>query len=172
MTSPSVATALKLVGALVVVGGSFWGTLTYLNSHDRHNATGSNAQNVVELRPDHWQANLKAGYELKDGNVVMHGPGDIYAEAACPVAQCDVDFTVDVQHADAASVALRFLNSAGTPIVAPVGHEISGMKSQQADVRASSPPGAKNVQAFIYAPKPTDVVVFANPLIRLRPAPN
>jgi hypothetical protein len=171
MTSRAAANALRMIGALAVVGGSFWATLTYLDYRDQENAApaGSSAQPVVELRPDHWNAVSQASYELKNGTVVMHGPGYIYAEAECPVAKCEVDFSIAVQNADAANIGVRFVNAAGSPIGDEVIHGISGMKKQLADVRADTPPGAKKVQALIYAPKSSDFVVFGSPLIRIRP---
>jgi hypothetical protein len=171
MISRAAINLLRLIGAFVVVGGSFWATLSYLDYRDRENAatTVPPARVVVEVRPDRWLTALQASYELKNGTVVMHGPGHIYAEAECPAAKCDVDFSIEVQHADAANIGLRFVNAAGSPIGDAVLREISGMKSQRADVHANTRPGATKVQALVYAPKSTDAVVFGSPLIRIRP---
>jgi hypothetical protein len=172
MISRAAIDLLRLIGALVVVGGSFWATLAYLDYRDRENAatTVPPARVVVELRPDHWQTALQASYEVKNGTFVMHGPGYIYAEVECPAAKCDVDFSIEVQHADAANIGLQFVDAAASQVGDTVIHGISGIKNQQADVRANMPLRARKVQALIYAPKSTDAVVFGSPLIRIRPS--
>jgi hypothetical protein len=160
--------AIKIIGALMILMGSFWITLKSLDYIAISNQEAREAA-TKEIRPTTWKTTGGASYEIRNGMVIFHGPDYIFNQVECGSLRSNIKFSIFIERANEANLELTFLNAGAGIIGEPLIQTISGMTNQTAELRSPTRQGAGIIQAIIYSPRETDTVVFKDPFIECKP---
>jgi hypothetical protein len=160
--------AFKIIGALMILMGSFWITLKSLDYIAISNEEAREAA-TKEIRPTTWKTSGGASYEIRNGMVIFRGPDYIFNQVYCGSLMSNIKFSIFIERADEANMQLTFLNAAAGTIGEPQIQTITGMTNQIAELRSLTRQGANIIQAVIYSPRQTGTVVFKDPFIECKP---
>ncbi len=160
--------AFRVIGALTIVGGSFWITLGVMNYIDISNQEARQAA-TKKVRPTTWKTFGKAAYEIRDGAVIFSGPDYIFNQLECGSRKSNIGFSIFVERGAEANMELIFLNARLAPVGEPVIQYLGGITNRIAELRTTTRLGAGIIQAIIYSPRNGEIVTFKDPLIECSP---